>query len=108
MANVNKTGGQPRVQQTQDQQKIQNTKKQIGQITHTILQLVPNDSSTKTKITRIAQELYDYAASNEYQHRRRTEGNPSHRKRILPLFMQYHQAGLQSGKVHSLALAQYV
>lgn len=64
MANVNKTGGQPRVQQTQDQQKIKNTKKQIGQITHTILQLVPNDSSTKTKITRIAQELYDYADSH--------------------------------------------
>lgn len=61
MTNVDKSGGQPIVQQTQAQQKIKRTKEQIGKVVHTIMQLVPNDAATKTKIARIAQELYDYA-----------------------------------------------
>ena len=61
MTNVDKSGGQPIVQQTQAKQKIKRTKEQIGKVVHTIMQLVPNDAATKTKIARIAQELYDYA-----------------------------------------------
>ena len=64
MANVNGTDGQFNVQQTRNQQKIQQTKDKIDKVKTTILQLVPNDAATRSKINRIAQELHDYADSH--------------------------------------------
>ena len=61
MTNVDKTSGQPRVQQTTSAQKVQKTKEQINQVVNAILEFVPNDAAAKSRITRIAQELNEYA-----------------------------------------------